>query len=141
MVLTFEIVLLLIIILVALVLFSFEWVSADVTALGVLVTLILTRLLKPQEAFQGFGSETVIMILGLLIMTAALLRTGVVDLAGRAILRHTGTNQFRLLIVIMVTSATLGAFMSNTASTAFFVPIVFGIAKRAKINASNLLMP
>lgn len=138
---TFQIYFLIGLILAALVLFSFEWVSADVVALGIMLILILSKILSPKEAFQGFGSDTVMMILGLLILTAALLRTGVVDLVGRTILRHTGTHPFRLLIVIMLASASLGAFMSNTASTAFFVPIVFGIAKRAKISASKLLMP
>ena len=46
------------------------------------------------------GSDTVIVIMGLLILTAALLRTGVMDLAGRAILRQTGKNPTRLLVGI-----------------------------------------
>jgi di/tricarboxylate transporter len=93
------------------------------------------------RAFAGFGSDTVIMILGLLILTAALMRTGVMDLTGRFILRHTGENPTQLQIVVMIASAGLGAFMSNTASTAFFVPIVFGIARRASISPSKLLLP
>jgi di/tricarboxylate transporter len=125
----------------SLVLFSFEWVAPDVVALGLVVAMVLTGLLPADLAFAGFGSDTVITILGLLILTAALLRTGVMDIAGRAILRKTGVNPERLLLVIMVTSAGLGAFMSNTASTAFFVPIVIGIARRAKISQSKLLLP
>ena len=31
--------------------------------------------------------------------------------------------------------------MSNTAATAFFVPIVIGLARRGKVNPSQLLMP
>jgi di/tricarboxylate transporter len=125
----------------SLILFSTDWVSPDVVALGLVLTLALTGLLDPKQAFAGFGSDTVIMIIGLLILTAALLRTGVVDFVGRLILKRTGTNPTRLLIVIMAASAFLGAFMSNTASTAFFVPIVFGIAQRAKLSPSKLLMP
>jgi di/tricarboxylate transporter len=125
----------------AIMLFSFEWVPADVVALGVLVSLILTGLLPTEEAFAGFGSETVLMILGLFILIAALLRTGVVEMAGRAILRFTGEDLNRLLAVVMVASAGLGALISNTASTAFFVPIVIGLANRARLNASRLLMP
>ena len=34
-----------------------------------------------------------------------------------------------------------GAFISNTASTAFFLPVVIGIAKKSGISASKLLMP
>src|SRR5688572_17160192 len=136
-----DILLLLLIIGASVVFFSFEWFPADVVALGVLLVLILTGLLPTENAFAGFGSDTVMMILGLLILTAALARTGVVELSGRTILRFTGDNHNRLLAVIMFASAFLGAFMSNTASTAFFLPITVGLAKRAQMSASKLLMP
>jgi len=138
---TFEIYLLLAIVAVAIALFSLEWIAPDVTALGVLLTLVLTGLLPAGDAFAGFGSDTVMMILGLLLMTAALVRTGVVDLVGARILRYTGATPRRLVLVIMLASAALGAFMSNTASTAFFVPVVVGLAARAKVNPSRLLLP
>ncbi len=136
-----EIALVLLIIAVAVILFSFEWVPPDVVALGVLATLILTGLLPAEEAFAGFGSDTVLMILGLFILTASLLRTGVVEMTGRAIIRFTGDDLNRLLAVVMAASAGLGAFISNTASTAFFVPIVIGLANRTRTSASRLLMP
>lgn len=136
-----DIALLLFIIAVSLVLFAFEWVSTDVIALGILITLVIIGLVPSDEAFAGFGSDAVIMILGLLILTAALTRTGVVEMAGRAILRGTGKETGRVLMVIVIASAVLGAFMSNTASTAFFVPITIGLAQRSKISASKLLMP
>ena len=135
------ILLLLAIIVVALVLFSLERVPADVVALGVMLSLILTGLLPAERAFAGFGSDTVMMILGLLILTAALTRTGVVDIAGRTVMRYTGHAPNRLLVIVVVTAAVLSAFMSNTASTAFFLPIVIGVAQRTRTSASQLLMP
>jgi di/tricarboxylate transporter len=138
---TLPMLVLLLIIGAAVVLFAFEWLPADVVALGILVVLILTGLAPVDQAFSGFGSDTVITLLGLFILTAALLNTGVVEMTGRAILRRTGTDANRLLIVIMVASAGLGAFMSNTASTAFFVPIVLGLAGRARVSPSKLLLP
>lgn len=138
---TWEIGLLLAIIGVAVFLFSTERVSPDVIGLGLLIVLSVTRLLPKERAFEGFGSDTVIMILGLFILTAALLRTGVIEIAGRAILRFTGDNPTHLLIVIMLTASGLSAFISNTAATAFFIPLVVGIATRAKISPSKLLMP
>jgi len=138
---TLAIALLLGLILVALVCFSFEWIPTDVVALGLLLTLILTGLLPAQDAFAGFGSDTVLMILGLLIMTTALVRTGVVDLVGRAILRHAGERAAPLLAVIMISCAVLSAFISNTAAAAFFLPVALGISAKAKISPSKLLMP
>jgi di/tricarboxylate transporter len=133
--------LLLFILVSALVLFSLERIPADVIALGVMLSLIITGLLPAERAFAGFGSETVMMLLGLLILTAALMRTGVVELSGRALMRQTGDKPRRMLIIVMLASAVLGAFMSNTASTAFFLPVVVGLAQRTRTSASKLLMP
>jgi di/tricarboxylate transporter len=138
---TFEIALLLGLILVAVVCFSFEWVSADVVALGLLLTLMLTGLLPAEKAFAGFGSDTVIMVIGLLIMTAALLKAGVVDIVGRFILRHVGKSVSLLLLAIMLAVALLSSFISNTAAAAFFVPVAIGVAAKAGIAPSRLLMP
>jgi di/tricarboxylate transporter len=138
---TEQITLLLVILGIALVFFSVERIPADVVALGVLLSLILTGLLPADMAFAGFGSDTVLMILGLFILTAALVRTGVVEICGRFILRYTGEDPNRLLLVVMVAAAAMSAFMSNTASTAFFIPLIFGLAQRARISASKLLMP
>jgi di/tricarboxylate transporter len=138
---TWEIGLLLGIIAVAVVLFSLERISPDVIGLGLVVLLAVTGLLPKERAFEGFGSDTVITILGLLILTAALLRTGVIDIVSRVILKHTGQNPIHLVAVIMCTAAGLSAFISNTAATAFFIPLVIGIAERAKISPSKLLLP
>lgn len=138
---TWEIGLLLGIIALAVVLFSLERISPDVIGLGLVVLLSVTGLLPKERAFEGFGSDTVITIIGLLILTAALLRTGVIDIVSRVILKHTGENPTHLVAVIMCTAAGLSAFISNTAATAFFIPLVIGIAARAKISPSKLLMP
>jgi len=138
---TLQIALLLGVLVCALVLFSREWLSPDVVGLCVLLALVFLGLLPARDAFLGFGSDTVILILGLLLLTASLLRTGVVDMVGGAILRHTGDSLNRLLLIVMLASSLLGAFMSNTASTAFFVPVVLGIAARAKVSPSKLLLP
>jgi di/tricarboxylate transporter len=138
---TFEIALLLGIIALGMVLFSMERLPADVIALGILLLLVLTGLLPAQTAFAGFGSETIFVILGLLILTAGLAQTGVVDLIGRALLRGVGSNPSSLLVAIMGASAALSAFISNTGATAFFLPITVSLARQLKVSASKLLMP
>jgi di/tricarboxylate transporter len=138
---TSQIALMLAIVVIAVCLFWWERVSADVTALGVLLTLVLTGLLPVDKAFDGFSSDAVIMILGLLILTASLQRTGVVDIVGRAVLSRTKPSPNRLLLTVMIASTVLSSFISNTAATAFFLPIVFGIAKNIGISASRLLLP
>ena len=138
---TLQIILLIIIILAAMVLFTIESLPADVTALGVMLALILTGILPANLAFEGFGSDTSIMILGLLILTAALVRTGVVQLLSRQILRRVKDNSHHLFWVITGTAGLLSGFLSNTATAAFFTPMTIGLSRKLKINPSKLLMP
>lgn len=138
---TVSMILLIIIIFLALILFSIETLPADVIALGVMMVLILTGILPAQTAFQGFGSDTAIMILGLLILTAALVRTGIVQILTRRIMLSVGDSKTRLYWVIMGAAGILSSFMSNTATAAFFTPMTIGIAKRMKIHPAKLLMP
>jgi di/tricarboxylate transporter len=138
---TFEIGTLLVILGIALVLFSFEWVSVDIVALGVLLSLVLTGLIPADMAFAGFGNETVVMILGLFILTAALARTGVIEIVGRILLSHIKDDPNRMTLMVMGAAATMSTFVNNTACAAFFAPVVMGLSRRMRISASRLLMP
>jgi di/tricarboxylate transporter len=138
---TIEIGILLFILGIAVILFSFEWVAVDIVALGVLLSLILTRLLPAEMAFAGFGNDTVAMILGLFILTASLARTGVIEIVGRNLLGRISNDPKRLNWIVMGATALMSSFMSNTAAAAFFAPIVMGISRRLHISASRLLMP
>ncbi|MBN2548466.1 MAG: SLC13 family permease [Anaerolineales bacterium] len=138
---TLPIFLLLVILVIALLLFTFEWVPPDVTALGVLVTLVVLRLVPLEQAFAGFGSDTVMLLLGLLIMTAALMRTGVVEVVSRKLLHFTHQRPGSLLPATMIAVGSLSAFINNTAAAAFFLPVILGLSQRAKLSAPRLLMP
>ena len=138
---TLSMILLCIIILIALVLFSIETLPVDVIALGVMMALILAKILPAEIAFEGFGSDTAMMILGLLILTAALVRNGVVQILSRKILQSVGENTKQLYWIITGTAGVMSAFISNTATAAFLLPVTLGISKRLKIDPAKLLMP
>ena len=138
---TLPILLILLILAAALVAFSFEWFPPDVTALGVLLALILLGLVPMKQAFAGFGSETVLLLLGVLVMTAALMRAGMVELVSRRLLAYTVGRPAGLLPATMIAVGLLSAFISNTAAAAFFLPVILGLSQRSGISASRLLMP
>src|SRR5688572_9353531 len=138
---TLPILLLLCILAIALVLFWTDWLSPDVTALGVLLALIVLKLVPLDEAFSGFGSDTVMVILGLLIMTVAFMHTGVVKVVSSRLIQFTSKRPASLLPATMIVVTLLGAFISNTASAAFFLPVLLGLSQQTKISASRLLMP
>jgi di/tricarboxylate transporter len=125
----------------ALLSFSFEWFPPDVTALGVLVVLILLGLLSPEQAFAGFGSDTVMLMMGLLIMTAGLMRAGVVDVVSRKLFQLTRRCPASILPATMLSVGILSAFINNTAAAAFFMPVILALSQRARLSAARLLMP
>ena len=116
-------------------------VRFDVVALLVVLALMLSGILTPSEALSGFGSTVVMNVAGLLVVGNMLDRTGVANAIGNVVLERGGTSETRLLILIMIGAAGLGAVMSSTAVVAIFIPIILRIARECKISASRLLMP
>lgn len=131
----------LILLLVAVVLFATEKIPVDIVGIMLVIGLVLTGVLTAQEGLAGFGDNIIITIGGLFILTGGLIKTGIVDLIGRRLYRYAGNNEFLLTVLIMFTAALSAAALKNTTTTAMFLPIVIGLADRAKIPPSKLLMP
>jgi len=126
---------------VAAVLMASNRVRFDVVALLVLLALVLSGVLSVSESLAGFGSSVVILVAGLLIVGEMLARTGVARAVGDWILKKGGSNETRLMVLIMFGAGLLGSVMSSTAVVAIFIPIVLRIAAETSINASRMLMP
>ncbi|WP_027460950.1 SLC13 family permease [Deinococcus murrayi] len=124
----------------ALLLFATEWLPVDVTALLLLAALLVLGLLPAREAFAGFGSDTVLTLAGLFILTQMLLRAGVIEWIGAALARR-ARNAAGMVRGMLATVAGVSAFTSNTATTAVFLPLVTGLARRAGLAPSRVLLP
>ncbi len=116
-------------------------VRYDVVALLVVIALMLSGVLTVGEALSGFGNPVVILVAGLLVVGEMLSRTGVARAVGDWILKKGGSNEKRLLALVMVGAALLGAVMSSTAVVAIFIPIVLRIAAETRSDPSRMLMP
>ncbi|GHF49848.1 di/tricarboxylate transporter [Deinococcus metalli] len=132
--------LILILFVAALVLFATEWLPVDVTALCLLSALLVFGLITPKQAFAGFGSDTVITLASLFILTRVILRAGVIEWVGAALARRARSATI-MLRAMLGTVAGVSAFTSNTATTAVFLPVVAGLARRAGMPPSRVLMP
>lgn len=125
----------------AMILFLTEWIAPDLVALLVVVALGVSGVLTPQEAFSGFSRSAVITIIAIFILAEALRRSGVTEQVGNILLKIGGKTELQLIIVVMLAGAFLSLFMNNIAATAVLLPAVSGVAKKASINTSRLLMP
>ncbi|HZX49170.1 MAG TPA: SLC13 family permease [Nitrospirota bacterium] len=136
-----NIVITLLIMLFAIILFSIEIVPIDIVSLLVVLALIFFNLLPPDQAFLGFSNSALIMIGSVLIMTTALVKSGVADRIAHFILRWSGHSPIRLLCMFLITVGIISSFVNNVAATAILLPSAVSIARIAKINPSKLLMP
>lgn len=131
----------LVILIVAIALLLTDRLRADLVALLVVVTLGITGVLTPREAFSGFASSAVVTIVAIFVLAEALRITGMSDRAGALLLRVAGTGERRLVVVIMLAGALLSLVMNNIAAAAILLPAISGIARRSKISTGRLLMP
>jgi di/tricarboxylate transporter len=125
----------------AVVLFATDRLRPDVVALLVIVALILGGILPVSEAVAGFGDSIVVLIAALFVVGEGLVRTGVANQVGEWLTRMAGASETRLLVLLMLAVAGLGAFMSSTGVVAIFIPVVLGIAHRLGIGPGRLMMP
>ena len=137
----FDIALVITILVIALVLFVTEALRMDIVALLVVGAVTVTGLVTPAEAVAGFSNEAVITLWAMFIISEGLLRTGVGDLIGRYVMRLAGRNEAALVAVIMLASGGLSAFMNNIGVAVLMLPVVMGLARRARVPPSRLLMP
>ena len=114
---------------------------SDVVALCALLLLLLTGILTPEEALAGFSNPIVIMMIGLFVVGGAIFRTGLAARIGGSLMRLAGNSQRRLFFLVVVGTAVIGAFVSNTGTVALMLPIVVSMSARAGTDARRLLMP
>jgi len=136
-----NIVITLLIMLFAIILFSIEIVPVDIVSVLVVLALIFFNLLSPDQAFLGFSNSALVMIGSVLIMTTALVKSGVADKIAHYILKWSGKSPIRLLCIFLITVGIISSFINNVAATAILLPSAVSIARVAKINPSKLLMP
>ena len=113
---------------------------ADLVFMGAIILLSLTGIIKPEEAFNGFISNSLLMVAALFVVTAGLKETGVVDLVGARILGPARTEFGGLLILTVFTVGT-SAFLNNTPIVAMLIPVVIAWCRRQHVAPSKLLIP
>ncbi len=116
-------------------------VRSDIVAVCTLTALLVCQILTPEEGLAGFSNSVVIMMAGLFVVGGGIFQTGLAKMISSRILRLAGTSELRLFLLVMLVTAGIGAFVSNTGTVALMLPIVVSLAKNAGINPRRLLIP
>ena len=107
----------------AIILFVHNKIRMDVVALLVMLSFYLSGILSIQEILVGFSDPNIILIALLFIVGESLVRTGIAYHVSDGILKVAGNSEAKVLILLMLSVAGLGAFMSSTGVVAVFIPV------------------
>lgn len=135
----------------ALFLFSRHKIPLEYSCLVVLATLMLAFELFPYETdagrlrgaqfLAGFGHEALVTILLLLILAKGVEVSGALRPLARLLARIWFFNRSLALLLTLVCAAMLSAFVNNTPIVVMLLPLLVGVANRARIAPSRVLMP
>ncbi len=140
-----------IIIVIALALFTRENIPMETTSLVVLVVLAIGftvfpyesdgQALSPSDFFLGFGNRALIAVSALMIVGQGLISTGALEPVGRLLARLWRRSPALSLLLTIVLTAILSAFINNTPIVVLMLPILIGVAVKTGAAPSGSLMP
>jgi len=129
------------VVVVALVLFILERFPADITALGVMVSLVLLKQVTPQEGIAGFSNPATITVMAMFILSAGVARTGILQQASNWLIQWGGKTLRRQIFALGLIVGPMSGLVNNTAVVSVFLPIVEDFCQQHRLSPSKLLMP
>jgi di/tricarboxylate transporter len=112
----------------------------DLVAMSALIATVLTGIVEPEQAFEGFGHPAVITVAAVLIISSALRHAGVVDVLASRISHLTETPILHIAALTAVVTVA-SAFMNNVGALALMLPIALSTAQERGRSPALLLMP
>jgi len=129
--------------LVAVVFFGFvrEVLSPDITAMSAVGALLLVGILDTKDVLEVFSNPAPITIACMLVLSAALERTGIVEIMGETVSRINWPSPMLAIATIVLLVAFISAFMNNTPVVVILTPVMIAIAHSLQSAPSKLLIP
>lgn len=125
----------------SIVLFVGGWLPPEVTGLLAASLFVVFKVLKPDEAVQGFGSPALITLMGLFAISAGLFRSGGVDRLRALIASDAIRSPRRLIMLLVGVVAPISGFIPNTPIVATLLPVLENWCQRRRISPSRVMLP
>ena len=110
-------VILLAILTISTILYVTSWVSIELTSVLIIVALMVTGVLTPTVALSGFSSSATITVGAMFVLSAGLVRTGALETATGFIVRWSGGNPRRMLLLICIVVPLLSGLSTTRPSS------------------------
>ncbi len=125
----------------ALYLFTTEKFPVDLTAMLIMIVLIVSGLVSPEQGVSGFSNTATITVLCMFILSAGVEKTGIIQKIGNLVFGVVGDSEILQLLVISLIIVPLSGFVNNTAAVAIFLPMILNLSHKSNTPATKLLIP
>jgi di/tricarboxylate transporter len=112
----------------------------DLVALLALLAAVLAGIVPYDKAFSGFSDDILVIVASALILSAAVARSGLIEMALRPISAFLKTTTVQVA-ALTATVAALSPFVKNIGALAMLMPVAFQLARKHNTSPSALLMP
>ena len=126
--------------LIALGLFIADFLPMGLMVFMVPIALYFCGVIEAKEIFAPLIGQSIILVVAMSVIGAALFRTGMAERIGRALFRFC-PGERSLMLTVTLFSGIVSAFVSNTGTVAILIPIIMGAAASHRIRPSRLLIP
>ncbi|MGX0878449.1 di/tricarboxylate transporter [Roseovarius sp. MBR-154] len=113
----------------------------EVTALGASAVLLATGIIETSDFLTVFSSSAPITIAMMFILSAALERTGVLELIADVLRKQARGSFLRTIVLMMFGTMIASAFMNNTPVVILLTPVIISLAGSVGATPSRLLIP
>jgi len=116
-------------------------VTPAVAGLLAACAMVLTRVVTVPQAYRSVSWQTVVLIGGLIPLSAAIRDSGAADIIADLVVSVAGSGHTLVVLsVVFVVTALLGQVISNTATALVMIPITVAISQAAAIDVRMMLM-
>ncbi|HEV7291767.1 SLC13 family permease [Devosia sp. RR2S18] len=112
----------------------------DLVAVSALLAALAVGVVPPEAAFIGFADDIVIIVASALVVSGAISRSGIMDVAVRRFAPNLSAPRSQLILLVVVVTV-LSAFIKNIGALAIMIPIAFQMARKSSVSPSLFLMP
>lgn len=118
-----------------------ERVTLDMTAIGIMVALMVSRILTPVEAVAGFANPAVITVGAMFLVSRGIIRTGAVGVISQNVMAWTNGRSWLAMLAVLLIVGVASAFINNTPVVVLFIPVVMSMSCRLGISPAKYLIP
>lgn len=112
----------------------------DLVAVCALLVGLLFGVVPFERAFVGFSNDIVIIVGSALVVSAAVARSGIMEILIRRYVPRMSSPRVQLIVLVTIVTV-LSAFVKNIGALAIMMPIAFQMARRSSVSPSMFLMP